>query len=175
MSFLGPPVGAKDVGLIDPPSLFRDGEGFDGVGPGEPVRSMTSGALVALVLPVKVGGELFIAAVARKEWSTEDAACVCFMRFRGEVFRRSEASDVAAEVVFEVPKCSDMVFCWPSHGTEAAGDSLDRLVLVSENDMQASTRRSKPSPKPSNEHEVETHQTEETKVRTGKYSYFTTS
>ena len=167
-------MGAKEVGLIDPPSLFRDGEGFEGVGPGEPVRSMTSGALVALALPLKVGGELFIAPVARKEWSSEDAVCVCFMRFRGEVSRRSEASTFAAEVVFEFPKCSDMVFCWLSHGTEAPGDSLNRLVLVSENDMQALARKSKPSPKPSNEHEVEIHQTEESRVSTRKYEYFTT-
>ena len=77
-------MGAKEVGLIEALSLFRGGEGFDGVGLVEPVRSMTSAVLVALVPPMELGGEMFIAAVVRKEESAEGFVCVCFIRLCGE-------------------------------------------------------------------------------------------
>ena len=113
-------MGVKEVGLIEVLSLFRGVEGFDGVGLGEPVRSMTSAMLVTLLAPMEIGGELFISAVVRKEESKGGIVCVCFRRLCGEESWKSGASDLVAEVVFEVPKSSDMVFCLASAGTEAS-------------------------------------------------------
>lgn len=66
MSFFGPPVGAKEVGLIESLSRFREGEDFERAGPGEPVRSITSAALLPVDLIDEVDGELFIAAVGQR-------------------------------------------------------------------------------------------------------------
>ena len=66
MSFFGPPMGANEVGLTEPLSPFREGEDFERAGPGEPVRSIASAALLPVDRIDEVDGELSIAAVGQR-------------------------------------------------------------------------------------------------------------